>query len=186
MTNSKDKVESVIYGTSKQYESEGDMYEGITGHRSKVLDKCVLPTDYQAYYVYAHFDNDAIVYIGIGTSCRAFRAAGGHRHSDHSSWLNKQYESGSNPVEFIAVQLTKRKALLVEKEWIAHYKPAFNKMHNPNFKHEGILDKCKNVVTGLRDMGYSYTHISYLIGGDSSISRENKKAMTVWRYFNDK
>lgn len=39
-------------------------------------------------------------------------------------------------------------------------------------------DKVESVIYG--------TSKQYESEGDSSISRENKKAMTVWRYFNDK
>ncbi|MDC0529221.1 hypothetical protein OAO19_03020 [Gammaproteobacteria bacterium] len=47
---------------------------------NKSVDNAVpehsLPTDYQKFYVYQHMEDGEVVYVGIGTSCRAFRATG--------------------------------------------------------------------------------------------------------------
>ena len=145
-----------------------------------------LPTDYR-YYVYEHLDEEGeVVYVGLGTSCRAFRATGsGHREECHKMWLEGQYNKGNIPTIFVENGMTKADAIILERSLIQHFRPVFNKIHNPNWKpkskfQEETIEMAKN----LRDMPYSYTQIAYLLGAESIVSRENKKAMTIWRMIN--
>lgn len=141
---------------------------------------------YQSY-IYCHHNDGEIVYIGVGTGPRAFYSSkSGHRKEEHSRWLESQYNKGNIPVKFLEVGLAKKEALLKEEELIRKYTPKFNKLHNPEYNfptkwEEGVVDFVKT----LRDCGYSYNRISYLVGGDSLVHRENTKTMTIWRMVNE-
>lgn len=146
--------------------------------------------EYQKFYVYQHFDVDTgdVVYIGVGRSCRAFRSCGsGHRSEEHKLWLEDKYNRGKIPVEFLAYGLTREKAFELEKKYIQELKPEFNKMHNPDHKRPSKFSKeTMNLVRGLRDMGYSFVKISYLLGGNSLVARENTTAMSMRAIVNGK
>jgi excinuclease UvrABC nuclease subunit len=139
--------------------------------------------------VYTHTDphTQEIVYVGVGTSCRAFRATGsGHRGANHKEWLEAQYHLGKIPVSFVASSLTKEQALSRERELIKQHTPIFNRMHNPNVSFSRVPEKVRHFVKLLRQLGYSYTQISFLNGGDSSTtSKKSTKSMSMWRLVNE-
>ena len=143
--------------------------------------------DYQQYYVYKHidFDSGKIVYIGIGKSCSAFRCTGtSHRSKEHGEWLENQYAMGNIPVEFIYTGLSKEEARQEERELIIEHRPKFNKDLNPDYTSSRFVGELKETAVALRDMGYSYTKISFLMGGESLVSRENTRTMSIWRMIN--
>lgn len=149
----------------------------------------MLPTDYQTYYVYAHQDpiTQEYVYIGKGRSCRAFRAMQlGHRSEAHAEWLDDQYHNGNIPVKFLWLHLSEEEAKDKEQEAIKKYKPKFNKHYNPDYDFRKFDPDIREFAKDLRkEFKYSYTQIAYLLGGESLVSRECKKAMSIWRMINE-
>ena len=145
-------------------------------------------TDYKKCYVYAHIEplTGEWVYVGKGTSCRAFRATGsGHRDVDHSKWLEDHYNRGYIPVRFIDNELSKEDAHAIEKRLIRLHKPRFNKLSNPDHKHSRWDEDIIQFAKDLRENDYSYTQIAFLLGDVSLVSRECKKTMSIWRMINE-
>jgi hypothetical protein len=141
--------------------------------------------DYQ-HYIYKHIEGNEIVYIGVGKGARAFYSAQmGHRSPEHSFWLEENYNRGVIPVEFIETGLSKEEAYKREKLLISKYKPRFNKHHNPKHNFTKRDPEVVLFAKQLRECGYSYTQISYLLGGESLVARENKKTMSIWRMINE-
>ena len=81
--------------------------------------------------------------------------------------------------------LSKEEAIRKEKELIQLYSPKYNKSNHPEYKYPSkFTQEIKNSVLNLRQLGYSIGQISYLLGGDSLVSKENTKQMFVWRILN--
>lgn len=133
-----------------------------------------LPTEYQAFYVYQHTEDGEVVYVGIGTSCRAFRATGsGNRSEEHSEWLKAQYELGQIPVSFYKVGMTKEDALKLETELIEKHRPKFNKMKNPDYEvPKKQSQETANFAKGMySSLKAGYRNIAYLMGADNPKSK---------------
>ena len=162
----------------------------------------MLPTDYQTYYVYFHFDprDNTIVYVGMGQGSRAWAMGSyrqvnpkakqyGRRDKEHAEWLDLLYLEGYLPDEWVKIiskGLTKQEAAELEREFIEDHRPKFNKQHNPDHNFSRVPDDVSAFAKALRGLKYSYTQIAYLLGGESLVSRENKKAMSIWRMINGK
>ena len=78
-------------------------------------------------YVYFHESNNEIVYIGSGTTTRAWSIY--HRQKDHASWILDQINLGNrnNYVEIHEDFLSKEDAIALEYELIGELNPRFNK-----------------------------------------------------------
>jgi hypothetical protein len=129
------------------------------------------------YYVYHHVDpkTNKAVYVGLGQYDRAWNVRKGHRSVDHVKWLNEQYEQGYTLHDIVFVtdkNLTKEEAKEKEKETIEVLKPVFNKLLNTNHWQKGRkFDKniCE-FAKGLKDMGYSYKNVAFLIGSENPLN----------------
>ena len=154
---------------------------------------------YNKYYVYAHVDpvKGDVVYIGMGSGQRAWMmrtstGAGpqyGHRSAEHFNWFQKLETMGytlHDIVSILETNLTKEQARVTEKWYLnkVNDKVLFNRDGNKHFSLQRKNKVLRSFYISLREMGYSYSHIAYLCGAESQHSRENKKAMSVWRYIN--
>jgi len=136
-----------------------------------------LPTN----YVYRHIDPNTkeTVYIGMGTSCRAFRAVGGHRSDEHREWLKNQYAVGNCPVVFEATGLTKTEAHDLERDLIHKEEPKFNSLstlEHKNSKRNGDFELWE-FVFNLKESGFTLKNIAELIGLNPETNQ-----MSVSRY----
>ena len=136
-----------------------------------------LPTN----YVYRHIDPDSgeTVYIGMGTSCRAFRVIGGHRSNEHKEWLESQYSKGNCPVVFEATGLTKTEAHDLERNLIHEEQPLFNKLSTTSYlntQRSGDVELWE-FASLLKESGYTLKQIAELLGLNPETNQ-----MTVSRY----
>ena len=74
------------------------------------------------YYVYAHFIEGEVVYIGKGCGARAFHP---RPHCQHLA-----DRADFSYVKFLATDLIEESSLTIEKALIEQYKPRFNKTYN--------------------------------------------------------
>lgn len=139
------------------------------------------------YYVYMHKEDDGtVLYVGVGTQCRAFRSVGsGHRKKEHSDWLDSKYHKGIIPVYFYATGLLKKEACSLEKDLIKELKPKFNLAHNPDAKRTRFTDEMKLIARTLRSRGLAFHKIAYLMGDTEQTAAKSTKAMSVRRMIND-
>ena len=151
----------------------------------------MLPTSYQTFYVYYHVhpDTGEIFYIGIGQFERAWNFKRfTSRGEEHATYCTELYSKGHTPEQWVKIvhrNLKKEDAVSLERDYIQKHKPQFNKIHNPDYKFSSKFDEVKEFAKELRSLGYSYTRIAYLLGGESLLSRKNKKAMSIWRMINE-
>ena len=74
-------------------------------------------------YIYYHYDNDEVVYIGRGRGDRAWSF---NRQVDHLTWLVEQAKSSKQWVTLRKYYLTEEEAEWLEAIKINLYKPRFN------------------------------------------------------------
>lgn len=123
------------------------------------------------YYVYRHCDpiTREAKYVGIGQYDRAWSVRKSQRKDRHFQWLQEQIKAGhtlQDIVEITHSNLTKEKALEIEKELILQNKYEFNELMNPDHWHRGRkYDKELAVFAkNLHTMGYGYLRIAALMG----------------------
>ena len=81
------------------------------------------------YYVYAHYDTTGIVYIGKGSTDRAYVAT--HRHPDHRDFMVSCIEGEVKFVDMIARGLSEKEALSFERGLISQIQPKWNAHFGP-------------------------------------------------------
>ena len=125
-----------------------------------------------------------IIYIGVGTGERAWEWRGSKRSKEHNCLLMSYLEQGCVPSEWVTIEqqnLTTKEAYELETQLINKHKPKFNKNKNedyvsPRWKFNEVHDFAKL----LKQQGYSYSNIAYLLGGNESKSN----TMSAWRMCN--
>lgn len=83
------------------------------------------------YYVYAHKEQDKIVYIGYGSNNRAWDCTENtRRKSEHGDWMRDQFAKGNmHFVHFFNTSLSRKEARDIEKKLIQEYQPKHNTMN---------------------------------------------------------
>jgi hypothetical protein len=133
------------------------------------------------YYVYRHVDpvTREIKYVGIGQYDRAWSVRKTQRKQSHFNWLNDKIADGhtlQDIVEITHSNLTKPKALEIEKRLIEQNKYEFNAAHNPNHWQKGRTCDRETAMFAklLHSMGYGYIRIAFLMGSDNPSSHHMK------------
>jgi|LakMenEpi03Aug12_release.lakeMendotaPanAssembly.Ray.scaffolds.fasta_scaffold1158052_2 hypothetical protein len=129
------------------------------------------------YYIYHHVDprTNKAMYVGLGQYDRAWNVRSNQRSEHHVKWLEELYSLGYTLSDIVSItenRLTKLEAKAIEKEQINLLKPAFNKLMNSNHWQKGrkfSIEMCE-FAKGLKDMGYSYKNIAYLVGSPNPIN----------------
>ena len=142
------------------------------------------------YYVYEHFDpvTGEVVYVGEGSSHRAWVCAGTYNHKSgryllrsksHTQWAQLLLDTGYTPDQFVRVtarDLTKADARILERQRIKLLNPRFNcRVHHAtraNRARWGPGTYCRVQAEILRKQGFSYTQIAKKLASST---------MTVWR-----
>jgi hypothetical protein len=137
-------------------------------------------------YVYLHtnIDTGEVIYVGVGTGERAWEWRSNKRSKEHNELLRSYLEQGYAPNDWATVvksNLSSEEAVQMETEFIKQYLPIYNKSKNPDY----VSDKWKfnevhKFAKSLREMGYSYSNIAFLLGGAGT--RTN--TMSAWRMCN--
>jgi len=135
------------------------------------------PTVYEEkkYYVYWHRDptNLKILYVGYGSSSRAWMYTTPFRSQEHTEYLENLYLNNYLPDDWVVVVqrgLTKFEAMQIEREQIKLHNPIFNKIAG-----ESILKVTPEILEkacDLRAEGLSYSAIA---------DRLNLSTMTIHR-----
>lgn len=88
------------------------------------------------YYVYGHYLDNKLVYVGKGTNNRAW--SGKRYNSDHQSWAHKQIMSNNwgNCVKILKSNLSSKEAYAEEKALIEELEPMWNSQSNKHHKCE--------------------------------------------------
>jgi hypothetical protein len=83
------------------------------------------------YYVYVHYENGEILYVGKGSGGRAWDARPTTRgnnggHNDHCGWICEKILSESDFVKIVASRLLSSEALEIEELLKRMINPRFN------------------------------------------------------------
>ena len=137
-------------------------------------------------YVYIHINIDTgeTIYVGVGTGERAWEWRSNKRSTTHNELLRSYLQKGLVPSDWVSIvesNLTSEAAVALETKLIQQYLPVYNKSKNPEY----VSDKWKfsevhKFAKSLREKGYSYSNIAYLLGGNESKSH----TMSAWRMCN--
>jgi hypothetical protein len=86
------------------------------------------------FYVYAHMDEDEIVYIGLGRNDRAW-VTGCRRNQEHKDFMNERYAEGdSSFVVLLEQKLSEDDAKSLEKRLIQKEQPKYNREYTESHK----------------------------------------------------
>ena len=137
-------------------------------------------------YVYMHTDIDTgeTLYVGVGTGERAWEWRSNKRSKEHNELLRGYLEKGYVPSDWASIvesNLNSKEAVELETKLIQQYLPVYNKCKNPEY----VSDKWKfsevhEFAKSLREMGYSYPNIAFLLGGNPT----KTNTMSAWRMCN--
>lgn len=78
------------------------------------------------YYVYAHYDEGEIVYVGKGCMDRAYTSR--RRQPEHMEWMNYNIINEIKFVDMVSRNLSEDEANTFEKLLIAKLQPRWNKL----------------------------------------------------------
>lgn len=137
-------------------------------------------------YVYLHtcLITGQVLYVGVGTGERAWEWRGNKRSKEHNELLRSWLQDGYIPSDWVSIvetNLTSKEATDLETKCIEQHKPIYNKLKNPNYiSEQWKFSEVHGFAKLLREMGYSYSNIAYLVGGDGS----KTKTMSAWRMCN--
>ncbi len=149
-----------------------------------------LPTLYQQFYVYTHFDpiTGEIRYVGAGSKGRAWVCYGGgdgkegSRTNEHAKWMNSLIDLGYTPDEFVMIILkneTRKVALAFERKEIvrlkAHGCVLFNRTYGLKIASLSAMRLAQ--AKHLRSIGLSYKDVA---------TNVKSSTMTIWRALNGK
>lgn len=87
-------------------------------------------------YVYLHYDEDEVVYVGMGKGGRCWDTHGSRRNVEHLKWLNTQLPYLK--YEIVSTSENRPEILKLERELIKRYSPKFNIGHSRELKEEEI------------------------------------------------
>lgn len=127
------------------------------------------------HYVYTHRvpETEEVIYVGMGTSNRAWLMGSGHRNPDHKEYLLELLKEGYLPYDWVRIEVrscSKQEARDIEVSLIKKYDPYFNSQKGIG---SYVNQEQKEQVKQLKSQGKLNTEISKILG----IS-----LMTVWRY----
>ena len=137
-------------------------------------------------YVYLHIypDTGETLYVGVGTGERAWEWRSNKRSKEHNEQLRTWLKEGLVPSDWVSIvesNLSSKEATKLETEYIEQYRPIYNKSKNPDYvSDQWKFSEVHEFAKALRKMGYSYSNIAYLVGGDGS----KTKTMSAWRMCN--
>lgn len=119
------------------------------------------------YYVYQHIDpeTDEVIYIGRGSGSRAWMYVHPFRSEEHSEYLEDLVDRGYLPSDWVRIEsrrLTKDESVLMEKKFLAEFRPRFNKI--PGLKLLKITEEILKTAFELREKGWSYDKIAKEVG----------------------
>ena len=137
---------------------------------------------FPSFYVYVHFDPETqeILYVGMGKGPRAYAMKTirgptefhyGHRSPEHSLHLDKLYEQGYLPHEWIrfeARNLEKKNALKLERELINSLKPTYNRPHGSKVLKFNLEEVHR--IKKLRKDGLCYSQIAEVMGCSNMVA----------------
>ena len=83
------------------------------------------------YYVYGHYDQDELVYVGYGKGGRAVKSEG--RSKEHRTWMEEQIIEKCDFYNFFEKCTTRTAARQLEKELIKEHSPRFNVEYTPEW-----------------------------------------------------
>lgn len=93
------------------------------------------------YYVYEHYDQGELVYVGKGTGGRIV-ATTRNANKNHNEFVKDRLNSGDlSFAKFVATGLTEAEALDVERKLIQERQPRYNKRYT-----EAQADKAREVA----------------------------------------
>ena len=91
------------------------------------------------HYVYTHYDNGEVVYIGAGKNGRCWDTHGSRRNSEHLAWMKTQLPLLDYKIEFISED--RAAVFKFERELISKHDPKYNLAHR---KEKPSQEACEN------------------------------------------
>lgn len=79
------------------------------------------------YYVYGHYDNGELVYVGKGQGGRLLSTSSRHNKHHSSFMYNKINDGDITFAKILHTKLNEQEALELEKEMIVKHQPVYNK-----------------------------------------------------------
>ena len=84
-----------------------------------------------SYYVYGHYDQDELVYIGYGKGGRAVKSEG--RSEEHKIWMEEAIVNKVDFYNFFEKEMNRASARRLEKRLIKAHLPKFNKEYTEDW-----------------------------------------------------
>ena len=117
------------------------------------------------HYIYAHFDQNEPVYIGVGHYGRAWQCDGSAaREAKHGKWMQSQLPELN--VQIIASNLTTKEAHNLERILISELNPKFNVRRSKHCYHND--KKYHNSFHAANLTGYNHNSIITWCGRKSN------------------
>jgi hypothetical protein len=102
------------------------------------------------FYIYGHYDEGELVYIGMGQKGRAFdcRSDSTRQSNEHTMFMTKKLNNGDvSFVKFLHLHLSKEQAQKLEKELILKHDPKYNLAYTNRRKVYKGQDNAKSILT---------------------------------------
>lgn len=97
------------------------------------------------YYVYGHYDQDELVYIGYGRGGRVAKSEG--RSMDHKKWMEKAIVNKDDFYSFFLKDASRKDARALEKKLIKESNTRFNKEYTPEWYAKRAVSAAKAGLT---------------------------------------
>lgn len=113
------------------------------------------------HYVYQHYENDEVVYVGMGTGGRCWDTHGSRRNSEHKAWMLSQLPYLKYSIVFTSTD--RNEVLSWERKLIKELNPKFNIGHKRTLSPSEVIARNER-ISKINKQQKHCTHCNHSFG----------------------